>query len=67
MNLALVDVVLVRPRNPANVAAACRALKNMGLRSLVLVAVFGAASYLAMIAWLGEQQLRVLARELLSR
>jgi TrmH family RNA methyltransferase len=30
-------VVLVRPRNPANVAAACRALKNMGLRSLRLV------------------------------
>jgi TrmH family RNA methyltransferase len=37
MNLDLVDVVLVRPRNPANVAAACRALKNMGLRSLRLV------------------------------
>jgi TrmH family RNA methyltransferase len=34
---ASVDVVLVRPRNPANVAAACRALKNMGLRSLRLV------------------------------
>jgi tRNA (cytidine32/uridine32-2'-O)-methyltransferase len=34
---AAVDVVLVRPRNPANVAAACRALKNMGLRSLRLV------------------------------
>jgi TrmH family RNA methyltransferase len=31
---ALVDVVLVRPSNPANVAAACRALKNMGLGSL---------------------------------
>ena len=31
------DVVLVRPRNAANVAAACRALKNMGLRSLRLV------------------------------
>ena len=31
------DVVLVRPRNPANVAAACRALKNMGLWSLRLV------------------------------
>lgn len=31
------DVVLVRPHNPANVAAACRALKNMGLRSLRLV------------------------------
>jgi TrmH family RNA methyltransferase len=34
---AAVDVVLVRPRNAANVAAACRALKNMGLRSLRLV------------------------------
>jgi TrmH family RNA methyltransferase len=34
---ASVDVVVVRPRNPANVAAACRALKNMGLRSLRLV------------------------------
>jgi TrmH family RNA methyltransferase len=32
-----VDVVLVRPARPANVAAACRALKNMGLCSLVLV------------------------------
>lgn len=31
------DVVLVRPRNPANVAAACRALKNMGLASLRIV------------------------------
>jgi TrmH family RNA methyltransferase len=37
MDPASVDVVLVRPRNPANVAAACRALKNMGLRSLRLV------------------------------
>lgn len=32
------DVVLVRPLRPANVAAACRAMKNMGLRSLRLVA-----------------------------
>jgi TrmH family RNA methyltransferase len=37
MEPALVDVVLVRPRNPANVAAACRALKNMGLASLRIV------------------------------
>jgi TrmH family RNA methyltransferase len=37
MDPALVDVVLVRPRNPANVAAACRALKNMGLASLRIV------------------------------
>ena len=32
-----VDVVLVRPARPANVAAACRAMKNMGLGALVLV------------------------------
>lgn len=31
------DVVLVRPVRPANVAAACRAMKNMGLESLRLV------------------------------
>jgi TrmH family RNA methyltransferase len=37
MDRASVDVVLVRPRNPANVGAACRALKNMGLRSLRVV------------------------------
>jgi tRNA (cytidine32/uridine32-2'-O)-methyltransferase len=37
MDLSRVDVVLVRPARPANVAAACRALKNMGLRSLTLV------------------------------
>lgn len=37
MDLARVDVVLVRPARPANVAAACRALKNMGLRSLAIV------------------------------
>ncbi|HLA76112.1 MAG TPA: TrmH family RNA methyltransferase [Vicinamibacteria bacterium] len=32
-----VDIVLVRPSRPANVAAACRAMKNMGLGSLLLV------------------------------
>ena len=32
-----IDIVLVRPSRAANVAAAARALKNMGLRSLVLV------------------------------
>jgi len=32
-----VDVVLLRPTRAGNVAAACRALKNMGLRSLALV------------------------------
>ena len=37
MDLSRVDVVLVRPARPANVAAACRALKNMGLRSLTIV------------------------------
>jgi TrmH family RNA methyltransferase len=37
MDPGRVDVVLVRPARAANVAAACRALKNMGLRSLVLV------------------------------
>jgi TrmH family RNA methyltransferase len=37
MGLESVDVVLVRPARAANVAAACRALKNMGLGSLVLV------------------------------
>jgi tRNA (cytidine32/uridine32-2'-O)-methyltransferase len=37
MGLESVDVVLVRPARAANVAAACRALKNMGLESLVLV------------------------------
>src|SRR5260221_2662114 len=37
MDLDRVDVVLVRPARAANVAAACRGLKNMGLRSLALV------------------------------
>lgn len=37
MRLEEVDVVLVRPARAANVAAACRALKNMGLRSVALV------------------------------
>ena len=37
MNPAAVDVVLVRPARTANVAAACRAMKNMGLGSLYLV------------------------------
>jgi TrmH family RNA methyltransferase len=37
VDAAAVDVVLVRPSRAANVAAAARALKNMGLRSLVLV------------------------------
>jgi TrmH family RNA methyltransferase len=32
-----IDVVLVRPSRPANVAAACRALKNMGIERLTLV------------------------------
>jgi TrmH family RNA methyltransferase len=33
----LVDFVLLRARRPANVAAACRAMKNMGFNRLVLV------------------------------
>ena len=37
MDPGRVDVVLVRPARAANVAAACRALKNMGLRSLAIV------------------------------
>lgn len=35
--LARVRVVLVRPSEPANVGAAARAMKNMGLRRLVVV------------------------------
>src|SRR5258707_92544 len=34
MDLDRVDVVLVRPARAANLAAACRALKNMGRRLL---------------------------------
>src|SRR5512139_2822412 len=37
MVLARVEIVLVRPRRAANIAAACRAMKNMGLRTLWLV------------------------------
>lgn len=37
MKPADVEIVLVRPSRPANVAAACRAMKNMGLRTLRLV------------------------------
>jgi tRNA/rRNA methyltransferase len=37
MDLDRVDVVLVRPARAPNVAAAARALKNMGLGSLILV------------------------------
>jgi TrmH family RNA methyltransferase len=37
MDASRVEVVLVRPARPANVAAACRALKNMGLGRLTLV------------------------------
>jgi TrmH family RNA methyltransferase len=37
MDLARVSIVLVRPSRAANVAAACRAMKNMGLRRLRLV------------------------------
>ncbi|HET8647085.1 MAG TPA: TrmH family RNA methyltransferase, partial [Vicinamibacteria bacterium] len=56
MDLAAVEVVLVRPARPANVAAACRAMKNMGLRRLCLVDtppgfVNGEARKLAYGAW----------------
>jgi len=37
MNLGFVEVVLVRPARAANVAAACRAMKNMGIATLRLV------------------------------
>ena len=37
MELSRFEIVLVRPSRPANVAAACRAMKNMGLRGLRLV------------------------------
>ena len=37
MDLWLVEIVLVRPSRAANVAAACRAMKNMGLRALWIV------------------------------
>jgi tRNA/rRNA methyltransferase len=37
VDLARIEIVLVRPRRPANVAAACRAMKNMGLSRLWLV------------------------------
>jgi TrmH family RNA methyltransferase len=37
VDLSQVEIVLVRPSRAANVAAACRAMKNMGLRSLWIV------------------------------
>ncbi len=37
MDLSRVEIVLVRPSRPANVAAACRAMKNMGMPRLCLV------------------------------
>ncbi len=37
MDLSRVSIVLLRPARPENVASACRAMKNMGLRRLVLV------------------------------
>jgi TrmH family RNA methyltransferase len=37
LDLSRVEIVLVRPSRPANVASACRAMKNMGLRGLCLV------------------------------
>jgi tRNA/rRNA methyltransferase len=37
VDLSQVEIVLVRPSRAANVAAACRAMKNMGLRALWIV------------------------------
>ena len=37
MDLSRVTIVLLKPARPANVAAACRAMKNMGLRRLAIV------------------------------
>jgi tRNA/rRNA methyltransferase len=37
MDPSQVDVILVRPERPANVAAACRAMKNMGVARLAVV------------------------------
>jgi TrmH family RNA methyltransferase len=56
MDLGSVDIVLVRPARAANVAAACRAMKNMGLRHLKLVEseadlASGEARNLAYGAW----------------
>ncbi len=57
MDLSQVEVVLVRPSRAANVAASCRAMKNMGLRALRLVeagrppVVDEAARSLAYGAW----------------
>ncbi|MDA8361678.1 MAG: RNA methyltransferase [Gammaproteobacteria bacterium] len=38
MSLARIRIVLVRPQHPGNIGAVARAMKNMGLSSLVLVA-----------------------------
>jgi tRNA/rRNA methyltransferase len=43
MDLSRVEVVLVRPSRPGNVAAACRAMKNMGVSALSLVGGEGLA------------------------
>ena len=40
LNLLDTRIVLVRPRNPLNIAAAARAIKNFGLEDLVLVAAY---------------------------
>lgn len=40
LNLADTRIVLVRPRNPLNIAAAARAIKNFGLEDLVVVAAY---------------------------
>ncbi len=55
-----IDVVLVRPRRPGNIGAAARAMKNVGVRQLILV---DPCDHLAPEA----QQLAYGAQELLSR
>jgi len=66
MNPDSVDVVLVRPARAANVAAACRAMKNMGLGALCFVGpdprpLPGEARALAYGAWDVLDQARVVA------
>jgi TrmH family RNA methyltransferase len=56
MDPSQVDVILVRPEHPGNLAAACRAMKNMGVSRLAVVGppaglVDPAARALAYGAW----------------
>jgi tRNA/rRNA methyltransferase len=58
--LAQIRIVLVRPRGAANIGAAARAMKNMGLRDLTLVAP-------AVRRTTGARVMAVHARDVLSR